>query len=123
MLGRRAAAARRDCASKGNEAQRKWRRFIDGNPVLCFTVSKLAPESWQGRAHPNGMAEIRALAASAAGAKLEPFTYDPGPLGDEQVEIEVQYCGICHSDLFHPAQRVGEHEVSRSCRDTRPSGP
>ena len=44
------------------------------------------------------MSDIRALAASAAGAKLQPFTYDPGPLGDEQVEIEVQYCGICHSD-------------------------
>ena len=45
------------------------------------------------------MPDIRALAASAAGAKLQPFTYDPGPLGDEQVEIEVQYCGICHSDF------------------------
>jgi alcohol/geraniol dehydrogenase (NADP+) len=44
------------------------------------------------------MSEIHALAASQAGAKLEPFSYKPGPLGDEQVEIEVQYCGICHSD-------------------------
>ena len=34
-----------------------------------------------------------------AHAALQPFSYDPGPLGDEQVEIEVQYCGICHSDL------------------------
>ena len=46
------------------------------------------------------MAEIRALAAMQAHGKLEPFSYDPGPLGDEQVEIEVHYCGICHSDLF-----------------------
>jgi uncharacterized zinc-type alcohol dehydrogenase-like protein len=45
------------------------------------------------------MSTIRALAASAARGKLEAFTYDPGPLGDEQVEIEVRYCGICHSDL------------------------
>jgi uncharacterized zinc-type alcohol dehydrogenase-like protein len=45
------------------------------------------------------MATIHALAASAAHGKLEAFTYDPGPLGDDQVEIEVQYCGICHSDL------------------------
>lgn len=44
------------------------------------------------------MSEIHALAASEAGAKLQPFSYEPGPLGDEQVEIEVQYCGICHSD-------------------------
>jgi len=45
------------------------------------------------------MNEIHALAAKQARGKLEAFSYDPGPLGDEQVEIEVQYCGICHSDL------------------------
>jgi uncharacterized zinc-type alcohol dehydrogenase-like protein len=45
------------------------------------------------------MSEIHALAARAAGARFEPFSYDPGPLGDEQVEIEVLYCGICHSDV------------------------
>jgi alcohol/geraniol dehydrogenase (NADP+) len=46
------------------------------------------------------MSEIRALAATQARGKLEPFSYDPGPLGDEQVEIDVQYCGVCHSDLM-----------------------
>jgi uncharacterized zinc-type alcohol dehydrogenase-like protein len=45
------------------------------------------------------MSEIHALAARQAHGKLEPFSYDPGPLGDEQVEIEVLYCGICHSDV------------------------
>lgn len=44
------------------------------------------------------MGEIKALAAKQAKAKLEPFTYDPGPLGADQVEIDVQYCSICHSD-------------------------
>lgn len=42
---------------------------------------------------------IRAYAAREKGGKLEPFEYDPGPLGEEQVEIDVEYCGICHSDL------------------------
>jgi len=45
------------------------------------------------------MSEIRALAAMSAGAPFVPFSYNPGPLGNEQVEIEVLYCGICHSDL------------------------
>jgi uncharacterized zinc-type alcohol dehydrogenase-like protein len=45
------------------------------------------------------MTEIRALAAREARGKLEPFTYEPGPLGDAQVEIEVHFCGVCHSDL------------------------
>ena len=31
--------------------------------------------------------------------KLEPFEYDPGALKDEEVEINVEYCGICHSDI------------------------
>jgi alcohol/geraniol dehydrogenase (NADP+) len=45
------------------------------------------------------MSQIQALAAKSAKGKLEPFSYDPGPLGDDQVEISVEYCGICHSDL------------------------
>ena len=42
---------------------------------------------------------IKAYAALEAGGKLEPFEYDPGPLGRNDVEIDVQHCGICHSDL------------------------
>jgi uncharacterized zinc-type alcohol dehydrogenase-like protein len=45
------------------------------------------------------MSEIQALAARVAKGKLEPFSFDPGPLGDDQVEIAVEYCGLCHSDL------------------------
>ena len=41
----------------------------------------------------------RAWAAPKAGAPLEPFEYDPGPLGAEEVEITVDHCGLCHSDL------------------------
>lgn len=45
------------------------------------------------------MAEVKALAAKQAGGPLEPFSYEPGPLGAEEVDIAVEYCGICHSDL------------------------
>jgi uncharacterized zinc-type alcohol dehydrogenase-like protein len=45
------------------------------------------------------MSEIHALAAKQAKGKLEPYSFDPGPLGPEQVDIAVDYCGICHSDL------------------------
>jgi alcohol/geraniol dehydrogenase (NADP+) len=45
------------------------------------------------------MAKIRAWAAPRAGAPLEAFEYEPGPLGAEDVEIAVEYCGVCHSDL------------------------
>jgi uncharacterized zinc-type alcohol dehydrogenase-like protein len=42
---------------------------------------------------------IKAYAASKPGGELKPFEYDPGPLGDQEVEIDVVACGICHSDL------------------------
>ena len=42
---------------------------------------------------------IKAYAAHEKGGTLQPFEYDPGPLGSEEVEINVEYCGICHSDL------------------------
>jgi len=42
---------------------------------------------------------IKAYAALEAGGPLQPFEYDPGSLGADEVEITVDYCGICHSDL------------------------
>lgn len=45
------------------------------------------------------MAQIRGLAAHAAGAELLPYRYDPGSLGAQEVEIEISHCGICYSDL------------------------
>jgi uncharacterized zinc-type alcohol dehydrogenase-like protein len=45
------------------------------------------------------MSKIRGWAAKAAKQALVPFEYDPGPLGPDDVEISVEYCGVCHSDL------------------------
>jgi alcohol/geraniol dehydrogenase (NADP+) len=42
---------------------------------------------------------IKAYAVHKPGEELKPFEYDPGSLGEEEVEIQVEYCGICHSDL------------------------
>lgn len=42
---------------------------------------------------------IRAWAAREAGGALEAFEYDPGPLPDDEVEIAVETCGLCHSDM------------------------
>ncbi len=42
---------------------------------------------------------IKAYGVLKAGGKLEPFEYDPGPLGRNDVEIDIEFCGICHSDL------------------------
>ena len=42
---------------------------------------------------------IKAYAAFEPGEQLQPYEYDPGSLGVEEVEIAVEHCGICHSDL------------------------
>jgi len=42
---------------------------------------------------------INAYAVQAAKGRLEPFSYEPGPLGRDEVEVAVTHCGICHSDL------------------------
>ena len=43
--------------------------------------------------------KVRALAATAAKGKLAPFEYTLGDLAEDQVDIAVETCGICHSDL------------------------
>lgn len=42
---------------------------------------------------------IKAYAADGPDKPFAAFEFDPGELGPDQVEVDVQYCGICHSDL------------------------
>ena len=42
---------------------------------------------------------IKAFAAFEPKGELKPFEYDPGELKAHEVEIDVHYSGICHSDL------------------------
>ncbi len=43
--------------------------------------------------------EIKAYAANEAKGPFEPFSYDAGKLGSDEVAVAVEHCGICHSDL------------------------
>ena len=43
--------------------------------------------------------KFSAYAAESAGADLKPIQYDPGELGRSEIQIRVEACGICHSDL------------------------
>lgn len=62
---------------------------------------------------------VRAFAAKEAGGKLEEIEVDLPEMGDDSVEVEVEYCGICHSDLsmidnewqFSGYPLVAGHEV------------
>ena len=62
---------------------------------------------------------IRAYAAHEAQGPLQVFEYDPGDLDAREVEIDVETCGICHSDLsmlhndwqFSEYPLVAGHEI------------
>jgi uncharacterized zinc-type alcohol dehydrogenase-like protein len=43
--------------------------------------------------------KFRGYAATEQGKPLVPFEYDPGPLKIDEVDIAVESCGLCHSDL------------------------
>lgn len=65
------------------------------------------------------MTIIKSYAAKEAGGELELYEYDAGELQPEDVEVRVDYCGICHSDLsmidnewgFSQYPLVAGHEV------------
>ena len=42
---------------------------------------------------------FQAYAAMSAGAGLVAYQFDAGELQPHQVEVKVEYCGLCHSDL------------------------
>lgn len=45
------------------------------------------------------MTIVNAYATTEVGGKLQPFQYKLGEIGAEEVDITVEHCGICHSDL------------------------
>jgi uncharacterized zinc-type alcohol dehydrogenase-like protein len=45
------------------------------------------------------MSTVHAYAATEANGILKPFEYELGSIGPQEVDIAVESCGICHSDL------------------------
>ncbi|HSM92339.1 MAG TPA: NAD(P)-dependent alcohol dehydrogenase [Anaeromyxobacteraceae bacterium] len=53
------------------------------------------------------MARIPAYAAATAGAPLAPFTVERREPGPRDVEIDVLFCGVCHSDIHQARDEWG----------------
>jgi uncharacterized zinc-type alcohol dehydrogenase-like protein len=45
------------------------------------------------------MNSIHGLAVHASGAHLLPYKYEVGELAEEDVEVRITHCGVCHSDV------------------------
>jgi uncharacterized zinc-type alcohol dehydrogenase-like protein len=53
------------------------------------------------------MATVKAYAAASAVSPLAPFQIERRPVGPHDVQIEIAYCGICHSDLHQVRDEWG----------------
>jgi uncharacterized zinc-type alcohol dehydrogenase-like protein len=56
------------------------------------------------------MIQAKGYAVHNADAKFEPFSFERRELGANDVLIEIQYCGICHSDI-HQARGEWRNSV------------
>ena len=53
------------------------------------------------------MANTKAYAAQSASAPLAPFNFDRREVGAHDVQIEILYCGVCHSDIHQVRNEWG----------------
>lgn len=51
--------------------------------------------------------QTRGYAAQAADTPLTPFTFERRTLGDRDVQIAIDFCGICHSDIHFARNEWG----------------
>ena len=54
------------------------------------------------------MTTVHAYAAHKANGELVPFEYKLGVINPSEVDISVETCGICHSDLTVCWKMLGE---------------
>ncbi|MBR7070067.1 MAG: NAD(P)-dependent alcohol dehydrogenase [Oxalobacter sp.] len=50
------------------------------------------------------------FAVMAEGGEFQPYTFSRHAVGDNEIQIEILYAGICHSDLHHVASDWGKEE-------------
>src|SRR4051812_9753808 len=53
------------------------------------------------------MIKTNGYAAPNAGATLEPFSFERRDVGPRDVLIDIQYCGVCHSDIHQVRDEWG----------------
>jgi alcohol dehydrogenase (NADP+) len=77
----------------------KRRAFIKQTSAMAVIAS--VPSSLQVLAD-NSVSEniaTKGFAANNTSGILSPFRFDRRPVGDNDVQIEILYCGVCHSDI------------------------
>lgn len=52
----------------------------------------------------------KGLAVTSADGQFKPFNFQRHAVGDDDIQIEILYAGICHSDVHHVRQDWGKEE-------------
>lgn len=53
------------------------------------------------------MSQVKAYAAFSSTEKLKPFEVQRRNLSENDVDIEIEYCGVCHSDIHYARNEWG----------------
>jgi len=53
------------------------------------------------------MSNTKSYAALSATTPLEAYSFDRRTLGENDVQVEILYCGVCHSDLHQAKNEWG----------------
>ena len=56
------------------------------------------------------------VAVTGAHEKFTPFSYDLRELGPDDIQIEIAYCGVCHSDIHQARNEWGGSTFSYGSR-------
>lgn len=52
---------------------------------------------------------ITAFAVFEPNGKIQDWSYEPLPLAENEVEIAIEACGVCHSDLNQVSRDISQH--------------
>ena len=65
--------------------------------------------------------KVRGYAAQSDSSPLAPFEFERREVRGNDVEIDIEYCGVCHSDL-HQAKNDWAGAIIRWCPATKSWG-
>src|SRR6059036_1693765 len=87
------------------ERDQSRREFIQQSAVVATAIVLAGPEVQRlvaqesQRPNPSKSVASKGYAARDTSGKLNPWSFERRPVGDEDILIEIKFCGICHSDI------------------------
>ncbi len=101
------------------QRDRSRREFIQQSAILGTGVilagvgaQRLFAQGTQ-RPDPAKMVASKGYAARDTSGKLSPWSFERRPVGDDDILIEIKFCGICHSDIHQLRGDWGPQKYSQ----------